>query len=406
MAHMRLTESIIKKLEAPASGRLSIPVDECPGLALRVSKGAKVWSYLYRVKDQAPARITLGRWPDLDLAGALDAALAARVKRAKGDDPAAERREARTQAKLSFVELCDRFCAEYGEARKRPASVAEDRRLLSMAQRAWAGRAASTIRQTEVVALLDNVTKTTPTQANRLRAVLSKCFVWGASRGLVAASPVAGTERPHRTETKRERRLSDDELRRLLAELADPLSLIETSQALCLRLILATACRPAEAAELPWAELDLANPAGAVWRMPAKRSKSRHARAIPLSKLAVEIIEAARAEGAKRAGAAEYVFPSWKSTGSIQRHSVSASLLRLTRGHYEPFVPHDLRRTAASIANEDGASDAGLKALLGHAATTGATVIYARGDHSKAARHAVELIEARLRKLMAATKPA
>ena len=202
---MKLTELVIKKLEAPASGRLSIAVDGCPGLSLRVSAGAKVWSYLYRANGQAPARLTLGRWPDLNLADALDAALQARTQRAKGGDPAAEKRQARTQARLSFVDLCDRFCAEYGEARKRPASVAEDRRLLRMAQRAWPGRAATTISHAEVAELLDNAAKVAPTQANRIRAVLSKAFNWAASRGLVAASPVAGIPRPSK-ETPRERR--------------------------------------------------------------------------------------------------------------------------------------------------------------------------------------------------------
>jgi hypothetical protein len=55
-----------------------------PGLALRVSGTTKAWSLLYSRPDGRRARMTLGRYPALSLAGARSAALEAKGAVAEG----------------------------------------------------------------------------------------------------------------------------------------------------------------------------------------------------------------------------------------------------------------------------------------------------------------------------------
>jgi Arm DNA-binding domain len=59
-----------------------------PGLALRVTRhGIKAWTLVYTRPDGRRARITLGRYPTLSLAGARTQALEAKAAIANGADP-------------------------------------------------------------------------------------------------------------------------------------------------------------------------------------------------------------------------------------------------------------------------------------------------------------------------------
>ena len=83
----QLSAQAVERTKPPKTGRLEIDDLVVPGLVLRVTdKGVKSWSLLYRVAGEGGLtttglpkrgklrRITLGRYPVLDLKGARDAA--------------------------------------------------------------------------------------------------------------------------------------------------------------------------------------------------------------------------------------------------------------------------------------------------------------------------------------------
>ena len=126
--------------------------------------------------------------------------------------------------------------------------------------------------------------------ANRVRAALSRFFKWAISEALIPSreNPVAGTE-PRRGEMKRERVLTDEEIRKVWTAANDcPFGAI-------VRLLLATGQRRGEVGGMRWSELDLE---GRTWRMPPERSKGGREHLVPLNDLALEILEACpRVEG-------------------------------------------------------------------------------------------------------------
>jgi integrase len=153
---------------------------------------------------------------------------------------------------------------------------------------------------------------------------------------------------------KRDRVLSDDELRRLwFACKAIGWPFGNVVQALLL-----TAARRAEIGRLEWRELD--RDASCI-RLPASRVKGREARTIPLCPLAWRILhDGPRIQGGR------YVFSTtgdapvsgWsKAKAAIDRHMGSNADWRL----------HDLRRTAATGMERLGVPVMVIESVLGHA---------------------------------------
>src|SRR5687768_4347240 len=82
--------------------------------------------------------------------------------------------------------------------------------------------------------------------------------------------------------------------------------------ALALKLSLVTAQRIGEVTGIALSELDL-NPAAPAWTVPGIRSKNGQANRVPLSRLALKLIEEARGLG----GDSPWLFPSPKWSGPI-----------------------------------------------------------------------------------------
>jgi integrase len=146
--------------------------------------------------------------------------------------------------------------------------------------------------------------------------------------------------------------------------------------------------------------------------VPAKRVKKRRVIQQPLSDLAVEIIrEALTGDGQ------QFVFESPVYTGQpIHRTALGTAL----RGRQEkeipgicevlglkPFTPHDLRRTAATLAGELGFSEAAIAKCLDHAVTKDhgekinrVTGIYNQSKRMQQKRAVLDGVAAELRRII------
>jgi integrase len=227
-------------------------------------------------------------------------------------------------------------------------------------------------------------------QANRTLTRLRTLFAWAAAQDLVGADPTAGVLLRGR-ERARDRVLDDDEIVRFWrgAERAGwPYGPI-------FRLLLLTAQRESEVAGMRWSELDLDK---RVWTIPRERTKSDRAHTVHLSPLAAEILGTLPRLG-------DLVFPSRSgkpiaSFGKPKQRldDAMAAQLREASGdpeaQVEPWILHDLRRTATTVLARLGIAPHVADKILNHSGGTirGVAATYNRFayiDERKAALEAL-----------------
>jgi integrase len=186
--------------------------------------------------------------------------------------------------------------------------------------------------------------------------------------------------------------LSDDEIKRLWHGLPKALSKSVQCQRI-IKLCLATAQRVGEVAGMTRAELDLN---AREWRLPGARTKNASAHTVPLSDLALSIIE----EAITDAGKSTHIFPCGK--GSLSPVAVARTILRANdteRFGIAAWSAHDLRRTALTGMARLGVAPIVLGHVANHRTTTRAGVtlaVYSQYTYDKEKRAALDLWAERL----------
>ena len=385
MPTLALTDTLIRSAKA-GKERLQITDARCQGLELRVtSTGAKSFAFQYRSKrDSKVVRLTLGSYPDLSLAKARSIVEGHRRSIAEGGDPRDEKQAAVTTAKArgkTFDDVAEMYMEQYAKPNK--ASWRDDQSLLRRPRAAWRRLPISTVTDDHVAKLLDEIAIEAPVSANRTQSLLHKLFKWAKEPGrkYVSANPL--TDMPRRArETPKDRVLTDDEIRKLWRALdTEP----RRSIALCLQLILLTAARPGMVSGMIRDELHDLDGEIPEWHLPAHRMKNRKPFIVPLSPQAVAIIKQAQPDPHE-----PVIFHSRvHKRASIERQALSQAVIELTDKIGIPkFTPHDLRRTAATVARKHGVPRDHVKALLAH--TEGdVTAIYDQYDMLPEKRAAV-----------------
>jgi integrase len=203
-----------------------------------------------------------------------------------------------------------------------------------------------------------------PIMANRTLALIRKILNFGISRGWLATNPAAGFPPPG-LEQSRERVLTEEEIRLVwTASQAERPALRDLT-----RLRLITAQRAGELQRMTWADLDLEN---GWWIIPGT-TRTRMPHRVPLSPLAIDILNGLRTETGSR-----WVFTG--RTGERPLGDVKKAGRRITRRiaqarpqarHHPPerfdFRGHDLRRTAARYMLAGGVPRLTVKTILSYA---------------------------------------
>ena len=213
--------------------------------------------------------------------------------------------------------------------------------------------------------------------ARHMRRAASGLFNWAAEAGrdYVTASPCINMPKLD-PEHPRTRVLTEDEIRIFWHGLDRDDLPWDRRTCLALKFELITMLRSAEllaARRNELFDLDGENPR---FDVPLKRVKKRRVIQQPLSDLAVEIIREALTSDKQ-----QYVFASPLGDMPMNRR-VMATALRGTKYKgkvmtpgicallgLRPFTPHDLRRTAATLAGDLGFDDAWIAKCLDHAAS-------------------------------------
>lgn len=165
--------------------------------------------------------------------------------------------------------------------------------------------------------------------------------------------------------------LADAELPEFLAKLdtydGDP----TTKRAL--RFLMLTAVRPGELRGARWDEIDTD---AATWRIPAERMKMRNAHAVPLSRQALEVLEAMR----QISGADVLVFPSPFYPGkSLSENTLNSALARM--GYKGIATAHGFRALFSTVANECGHNPDVIERQLAHAERNEVRAAYHRSTY-------------------------
>jgi hypothetical protein len=111
-----LTDTLIRSLRAPKSGRLEIHDEKCTGLVIRVTPaGAKTWSFRFRdPRSGVLTRATIGPYPEIAFATARECAIDLRRGVASGINPVeAKRRERELSQSRTFGALAERYLNEH-----------------------------------------------------------------------------------------------------------------------------------------------------------------------------------------------------------------------------------------------------------------------------------------------------
>lgn len=395
-----LTDVLVRAIKPPASGRLELVDIRCPGLALRVTP-AGVRSWCLRFRDPRTAktsRSTIGKYPDVTLADARAAAGDLRREVAQGINPVEAKRQARRLiAATTFAHLAERYLDEHARRAKRSAA-ADERNLRLHVLPDWATRPYAEIERRDVIALIERLIGAgKPTLANRVQALVSSIYTFAIDADLVSANPCARLRR-RGVESKRERVLSDEEIRTFWMHIVRPP--VSPLLGMALRLQLLTGVRPGEVAGMRRDELEhFADPTRAGWFIPAERMKAKRAHYVPLSPLASATVSQALELVPKDQ---PFVFASQKAVGAIRANALPIAMQRFGEhlpdeaegaGTWkeDPPTPHDLRRTAATRLAGLGVSGEDVSAVLAHSAVGVTKAHYDRYDRAREKRYALEL---------------
>jgi integrase len=408
---MKLTERKIGKL-APEPGRKDKLVfdDAQRGLAVRVTtSGGRTYLCQYTLHGHK-WRVPLGACSAVPLARARQAAAAIMGDVAKGQNPAAERKQAavaerakRARNRLTFRVLIDDWNRHHLTGR-RPRYAAEAVRALHYAFADCLDDAAEDLDRVGVVRALDALRRRRKRKngdegskgaamTGRTAAYGRAAFAWAVKRGAVQHNPFA--ELPvAKSISKRERILSDEELAevwRAAGEASAPYGTI-------VRLLILTGQRRGEVAGMTWAELsdDLTT-----WTIPGERTKNGVTHAVPLSAPVRDFLRelgpeasSGRAGGLVLPGVAGTPFAGWsKSKRALDRATKArAKETGVAPAAFAPWNVHDLRRTVATGLQSLGVRLEVTEAVLNHISGSrgGIAGVYQRHDWASEKRAALE----------------
>ena len=183
---------------------------------------------------------------------------------------------------------------------------------------------------------------------------------WAVARGDLDRDPIAGMAAPSPVRS-RDRVLNDAEIKQLW----DALPMVLPRQIDCqrvLRLCLVTGQRVGEVAGMRRDELDLST---RTWSLSGARTKNGHAHSVPLSDLAISIIEQALADAGDRQRL--FALPPVAVARFVER----------ARLEYPHWTPHDLRRTVLTQMAALGVEPVVLGHVANHRTTTRAGITLA-----------------------------
>ncbi|MEZ5792207.1 MAG: tyrosine-type recombinase/integrase [Nitratireductor sp.] len=385
---MKLTHDRVRNFVLPQGRREMLVFDDLlAGFGLRVREGgSRNWIVQYKVGSRNQ-RMTLGSIEMLNAEKARKVAQEILAKVRLGEDPQAERIDARSKSDHDFAEIARLFIIRQ-QTRLRPSSLADTRRYLERYAVKLHPLAFGSIGRGEIASVLREIAQQRgAVSADRARAALSACFTWAMKEGWCDTNPVLATN-THAGPIGRDRVLDREELAAIWNALP------EGDYGSIIRLLILTGQRRSEISELRWSEVDFER---ALVELPASRTKNKRSHQVPLSQPALALLKACRVDAGR-----EHMFGSGQR--GFQGHGRAKRDLdaRLRAGRsgigpdtipdIEPWRVHDIRRSVATGMADIGVEPHIIEAVLNHVSghKAGVAGIYNRAAYTSEKRKAFE----------------
>jgi integrase len=412
------TDRFLKALKPAEPGKRYIVFDaQVPGFGIRVTdrcrdgdKGSFVLVGRFPGSNNPTPR-RIGDCPALSLAKARQIAREWREDLRQGIDPKEKEAERRRQEQRRRADTFDAVFGAYAEEHLSTLRTGADvkRAIGAHVVPQWGQRPLSDIRRADVNNLVRELRKGAPIRANRVLAYLKTFFVWAVDQELIEASPAAAVKRPSK-EVKRDRVLTEAELR-VIWEACSELGVFGRA----FRFALVTSQRRSEIGKMTWREIDRSN---CLWTLSRERTKADRAHEVPLSALALSIIDecprlneyvfstgrSGTAQTGDRASARP--ISGWsKAKAALDKRTLEkANAIALERGEDAPpdfpdWHLHDLRRTAATHMAKLGVDRVVIAKVLNHAEQE-VTAVYDRHRYEAEKCRALDLWARRLEEIV------
>jgi integrase len=350
------------------------------GLYLEV-RGPESKSWIYRYTLRGEERwLGLGSARDVSLAAARKKRDKARVQVREGLDLVAERRRVKGAQKLgngvTFRQAAERYikAQQDGEAWSNQKHASQWRATLAGYAYPFIGHlSVQVIERADIIRVLEPIWITKAETARRVRGRIETILDWCIARGerTVNENPasrgplIKGLPRQLKTKDHHEA-LPYSQIGPFMLDLRGR----EGMAALALEFTILTAARTGEVLKAGWAEIDTD---GAVWIVPAERMKGRREHRVPLSLVALAVLERARHAGK----GSEFIFP---NTGRGRPLSNMAMLKMMERMGRPELTTHGFRSTFRDWTAEQTAFPSEVaEAALAHAIGDKTEAAYRRG---------------------------
>lgn len=353
---MTLTDTAIRQTKPRDK---AFKLTDGQGLFLLVQPtGARLWRLKYRF-DGKEKLLALGAYPAVSLAVARRRCNAARELLADGQDPGAERKQAKRAARLaaenSFEAVARAWWEKWrGDRTTRTAHAA----LRALENHVFPHIGNKPITAVEPVDVLDTLrpleARGTTDMLKRVRARIGEIYIFAIASGAARGNPAEGLHKavtPHKEQRRAALRgfeLRDFFIRLEAVRISAPIKL-------ALRLLVLTFVRPGELRCALWEEFDM--DAG-VWTVPAERDrtrgltgmKMREEHTVPLSRQAVAVLRELQA----LTGGRDLLFPNRNGQGRPISDNTLNKALRAMGYASEQVTGAGFRATTTGMLLEQG----------------------------------------------------
>ena len=354
------------------------------GLGLRVSpSGNKTFFYRYRHNNKI-RRYKIGKFSSvMTLAKARKRADELRLEVKSGGDPQGKEQSIKSQSPRTFGELVIQYKAIHLPTLKESTQNDYENRLNIILKHFKKDRYLKDISRGDVFNFLESIKA--PVQAQRIQAILSGVLNFAFNREWIEYNPATkiqlSSKKAKRDKPRKNIEFSEKQILKLWSAF-DNYSKVTGS---LFKLLLILGQRLSETRKMKWDELDLKNN---VWFIPGSNTKNGKDHYVPLSELALEILDEMKTIN----GGRTFVFESPQIKNRPIGKSQKAAQRIRERTRVDDFNIHSLRTTSLTKMASLGVSQQVLSKVFNHT-TDGEgsriTAIYNQYDYEKEKREAI-----------------
>ena len=277
---VNFTDVWLRKLK-PSEKRVDFRDKNTRGLQLRMTTtGISTFSYVFRLGPRT-GRVTIGKYPDIDLKTARSLADKMRGQVALGIDPRRDKEDQKERGKMTVEVMTKTFIEKYAKPKNTSWKQAESNLRLYLVSE-LGSLPVSDVTRSDIHQVLDDLMDEGKcTAANRALAHIKKFFGWLVERGYLEHSP-ADHIKSRFKEQRRERVLSDSEIRALWIASES----MSAPYKAWIRLLLLCGQRRLETARMRRSQLQ-----DDCWSLQGTDTKNKQSHLVPLSAQARKIID-------------------------------------------------------------------------------------------------------------------